>query len=113
MQTKNNLKNSNYSLILTIVQEGYLEKVMNAAKKSGCSGGTAIKGRGLNADKTKKLWFNIEPEKDIIINIVTKKNKTPVMENITKEVGIKTDGMGLCLSLPIEEIVGIEKNLDK
>ena len=112
MQEKKDDKKTKYSLILTIVQEGYLEQVMNAAKKKGCSGGTVIKGRGLSNNKAKTLGFNIEPEKDIVLNIVTNQNKKPVMETITDEVGIKTPGMGICLSLPIEEIVGIEKSLN-
>lgn len=97
-----------YHLILTIVSEGYLEQVMKAAKRAGSSGGTAIKGRGLSNNTAKILGFNIEPEKDIVLNIVTEKNKTKVMEEITKEVGIKTKGMGVCISLPVEDAVGID-----
>lgn len=104
-----NKNDKKYSLIMTIVSEGYLEDVMTSAKRAGCSGGTAIKGRGLgNAKKTKVLGFNIEPEKDIVLNIVSSDNKTKVMEEITKSVGIKTNGKGICLSLPIEEFVGFD-----
>ena len=98
-----------YSLVMTIVSEGHLEDVMTAAKKGGGSGGTSIKGRGLGfIKKTKVLGFNIEPEKDIVLNIVSSDNKTKVMEEITKSVGVKTDGKGICLSLPIEEFVGLD-----
>lgn len=98
-----------YSLVMTIVSEGHLEDVMTAAKKAGGSGGTSIKGRGLGfVKKTKVLGFNIEPEKDIVLNIVSSDNKTKVMEEITKSVGVKTDGKGICLSLPIEEFVGLD-----
>ncbi len=96
-----------YHLIITIVTEGYLEKVMSAAKKAGSSGGTALKGRGLSDNRPAKiLGFNIEPEKDIILNIVSEKDKNKVMEAITKEVGIKTRGRGVCFSLPVEEAIG-------
>jgi len=98
-----------YSLVMTIVSEGHLEDVMTAAKKAGGSGGTSIKGRGLGfIKKSKVLGFNIEPEKDIVLNIVSSDNKTKVMEEITKSVGVKTDGKGICLSLPIEEFVGLD-----
>ncbi len=106
MQEKNNEK---VHLIITIVKEGYLETVMNAAKKAGATGGTTIKGRGLNDIKRAKiLGFDIEPEKDIVFNIVSEKDKNKVMESITKEAGIKTEGLGVCFSLPVEEIVGID-----
>lgn len=106
MKNKNDIR---YHLIITIVSEGYLEKVMEAAKKAGASGGTAIKGRGLaDVKKVKILGFNIEPEKDIVLNIVSEKDKTRIMEEITKEVGIKTKGKGVCISLPVDDVVGID-----
>lgn len=106
MESKSNIK---YHLVITIVSEGYLEQVMTAAKKAGSSGGTAIKGRGLsNAKRAKILGFNIQPEKDIVLNIVSEKDKTKVMEEITKEVGIKTPGKGICISLPIDDVAGLD-----
>lgn len=104
-----NLYDRKYSLVMTIVSEGHLEDVMTAAKKEGCQGGTSIKGRGLGLlRKSKVLGFNIEPEKDVVLNIVPSKDRTKVMEEITKCVGIKTDGKGICLSLPIEEFAGLD-----
>ena len=97
-----------YQLVITIVMEGYLEQVMAAAKRAGCTGGTVIKGRGLgNIMPAKILGFNIETEKDIVLNIVQAKDKNKVMEEISKEVGIKTPGKGVCISLPVDETVGL------
>lgn len=99
----------NFYLIITIVSEGYLEQVMTAAKRAGSSGGTAIKGRGLaGKEAVKILGFNIEQEKDIVLNIVSEQDKTKVMQEITKEVGIKTKGKGVCIALPIDATVGID-----
>ena len=95
--------NKKYQLVITIVMEGYIENVMAAAKRAGATGGTVIKGRGLgNKIPTKILGFNIEPEKDIVLNIVKEEDKTRVMEEITREVGIKTPGKGVCITLPDE-----------
>ena len=107
-----NMDNTKYHLILTIVMEGYLNQVMTAAKRVGASGGTVIKGRGLaNLNPGKILGFNIEPERDIVLTIVEENMKNKVMEEITKEVGIKTPGRGVCISLPIDSAVGLtEKN---
>lgn len=97
-----------YHLVITIVSEGYLEQVMAAAKRAGCGGGTVIKGRGLgNVIPTKILGFNIEPEKDIVLNIVLEKDKNKVMEEISKEVGIKTPGKGVCIALPVSSAEGL------
>lgn len=103
-----NKSDTRYHLVITIVSEGYLEQVMTAAKRAGCSGGTVIKGRELSNNRPVKiLGFSIEPERDIVLNIVSEKDKNKVMEAITTDVGIKTKSKGVCLSLPVDNVVGI------
>ena len=93
-----------------IILEGYLEQAMAAAKKAGATGGTVIKGRGLaNLVPAKVLGFNIEPEREIILNVVDDESKTKVMEEITNSVGIKTNGKGVCIALPISDAIGLNK----
>ena len=84
-EEKMEIKDDKHHLIVTIVSEGYLENVMTAAKKAGASGGTAIKGRGLGYTKRAKiLGFNIEPERDIVLNIVKTEDKNSIMKAITE-----------------------------
>lgn len=103
-----------YHLVITVVLEGYLEQVMAAAKRAGATGGTVIKARGLaNIMPNKVLGFNIEPERELILNIVDDESKNRVMEEITKTCGIKTGGKGVCVALPISMAEGINKNINK
>ena len=96
-----------YELIVTIVLEGYIEKVMTAAKKAGATGGTSITGKGMGGKMSKKLFgFMVEPGREIVYIIVPTDIKEQVMEAITSETGIKTDGMGLCFSIPIDSVIG-------
>lgn len=99
---------SKYELLMTIVQEGYSDKVMDAAKKVGANGGTLIKGHGLG-EKNSFKFFNmtIEPEKDIVLIVCKKEDKNNIMEAILEKTGIKTEGKGVCISLPIDSCVGI------
>lgn len=99
---------SNYELVVTIVKEGYSDVVMKAAKKVGCNGGTVIEGRSLGTSRTIFMNLAIEPEKDIVLNIVKKNIKKQVMESINKEAGIKTEARGLLIALPINEVVGLQ-----
>lgn len=107
--------NNKYHLIITIVLEGYLEQAMAAAKKAGATGGTVIKGRGLaNLVPAKVLGFNIETEREVILNVVEDESKQKVMEEITSTVGIKTGGKGVCIALPISDAIGLNKyNVNK
>ena len=100
---------SNKSLIFTIVTEGYFEEVMNAAKKSGATGGTLIRGRGLQAkEATKILGISIDPEKEIVMIIVDNDIKIKVMEAINKKVGLNTAGKGICFSILVDSALGFK-----
>ena len=100
----------NYHLIVSIVQEGYADKVMSVAKKNGANGGTLIKGRGLGSKNSFKFFnMTIEPEKDIILIVCDYDSKNKIMEAILTKTGIKTEGKGMCLSLPIDNTIGIDE----
>lgn len=100
--------NKNYHLIVSIVQEGYADKVMSVAKKNGANGGTLIKGRGLGSKNSFKFFnMTIEPEKDIVLIVCDNDSKNKIMEAILEKTGIKTEGKGICLSLPIDNTIGI------
>lgn len=98
---------NNYELIVTIVKEGYSEAVMNAAKRVGATGGTVIYGRNLGSSRTILANLQVEPEKDVVLNIVKKEIKNKVMESINKETGIKSDANGILFSLPIDNVIGL------
>ena len=100
-------------LIVTIVNQGYAEKVMNEAKKGGATGGTTINGRGLENEKVIKfLNISIEPEKDIVLILVPTENKNSIMDIIVENCGLKTPGAGICFSLPVDHVVGLNKQIN-
>ena len=101
---------SRQELIVTIVNHGYSEQVMNVAKKCGANGGTLISGRGLgDGQGIKFLNISIEPEKDIILNLVSSDIKRDIMNSIVDNCGLKSPGTGICFSLPVDYVVGLNK----
>lgn len=100
---------SEYELIVTIVSEGYSDYVMSAANKEGCSGGTVIKGRSIGSHGTIFMDLSLEPEKEMVLNIVKKDIKKKVMERITKECGIKTEARGVLLSFALDNVIGLQE----
>ncbi|MBE6140763.1 MAG: hypothetical protein E7172_04435 [Firmicutes bacterium] len=96
-----------YHLIITVISEGFLEQVMKVIKKCG---GTVFKGRQLtNIIPKKIIGFNIGGEKDIILSIVKDNERHKIMSEISKIVGIKTKAKGFCISLPVEQAIGIKE----
>lgn len=99
-----------YELILIILTDGYADQVMDLARTLGATGGTLIHGKGLGAvEATKFLGVTIQPEKDIILILTEANNKHKIMEAIVEEFGLTSKGKGICFSLPVDSVVGIEE----
>lgn len=99
-------------LIITIANEGYSQDIMKAAKKGGATGGTLINGRGLDTDKMIKfLGITIEQEKDVVLIIAESEKKESIMKAIVHECGIKSAGAGICFSVPVDYVVGLNKHI--
>lgn len=102
------VKNNDYEMIMTIVNDGYTDLVMEAAKKAGARGGTILHARGTgNKDIEKFFGVMITPEKQIVIVLVPKEIKDAVIAEIYKECGINTKGQGIAFAVPVSDVVGI------
>lgn len=95
-------------MIMCIVNAGFSELVMDAAKEEGARGGTVIHARG-TANKEAEQFFHIaiQPDKDIVLILVPKDIKDNVLHAIYRNAGLKSEGMGIAFSLPVDEVVGL------
>ena len=99
---------NDYQLIITIVNDGYADKVMNIAKKNGANGGTLLKGRSIGENQSLKFFnMNIEPEKDVLLIVCHNKDKNKIMSEILEREGINKTAQGMCVSLPIDNVIGL------
>ena len=98
----------NHEAIFCIVNSGYSDAVMEAAKKLGARGGTVINARG-TASKEAETFFHItiQPEKEIVMILVPTSIKDDVLHALYKEVGLDTAGQGIAFSVPVDSVVGI------
>lgn len=92
-----------YQLLVCIVNAGFSQNVMEAARAAGARGGTIIRGRG-SANPEAEEFFNIsiQPDKEIILILVTDDIKDTVMTAVFKNSGLSTDGQGIAFSIPVE-----------
>ena len=97
-----------HEVIFCIVNSGYSDEVMDAAKKFGARGGTVINARG-TADKQAEKFFGVtvQPEKEIVMILVPKECKNDILRALYKEVGLDTPGQGIAFSAPVDSVVGI------
>ena len=102
-----------HELILCIVNTGFSETVMDAAKDKGARGGTVLHARG-TANKEAEEFFHItvQPDKEIVMILVPTKIKDDVLHAIYQSAGLKTDGQGIAFSLPVDHVVGLSSDTD-
>lgn len=103
-----------HEAIFCIVNSGYSEAVMDAAKKLGAKGGTVINARG-TAGKEAETFFHItiQPEKEIVMILVPKEIKDAVMHALYSEVGLDSAGQGIAFSVPVDSVVGLTDHTAK
>lgn len=100
--------NQKFSLVVTIVNKGFSDYVIDASRRAGASGGTIITGRGSGDYESENfLGIVIQPEKEIILTVVKNSNREKVMKTISDDLSLKEERRGFCFSLPIENISGV------
>ena len=99
-----------HEVIFCIVNAGFSDVVMDAAKEAGARGGTVIHARG-TANKEAEQFFHItiQPDKDIVMILVPQEIKEAVLHALYQNAGLKTDGQGIAFSLPVNNVVGLSK----
>ena len=100
----------NHEAIFCIVNSGHSDEVMDAAKKLGATGGTVINARG-TASKDAEAFFGVtvEPEKEIVMILVSAKKKDAILTALYENVGLSSAGQGIAFSLPVDGVVGLAK----
>ena len=98
----------NYALITAIVNQGYSEEVMNAARGAGARGGTVLHTRRIADDTAlSSMGLEIQEEREMILIVAPEEEKVAIMQAIGAQCGIKSKAQGVVLSLPIDNAIGL------
>ena len=102
------MKKFSHEVIFCVVNAGFTEAVMDAAREVGARGGTVIHARGTANSEAEKLFgIVVQPEKEIVMIIVKSEIKDNVLHALYKSVGLNTAGQGIAFSLPVDSVVGL------
>lgn len=103
------LTENKYSMIMVIVNQGFTEDVMNAARPKGASGGTVLHSRRIGHEEAMKFWkISVQEEREIVLILARKDDKLPIMQAIGEKCGMESEAQGIILSLPVDGLVGLE-----
>lgn len=104
------ISKNEYEMVMCIVNAGYADVVMDAARECGARGGTIVHGRG-TANKEAEEYFHItiQPDKDLVILVVSNEIKDRILHAVYRSAGLQTPGQGIAFSVPVNSAVGLKK----
>ena len=100
---------SKWKMITIIVNTGYSDDIMDAARKAGASGGTVTHARGTGtAEDAKFFGVTIVPEKEMIMILCESGKTQKIMDAITSLKCLDEPGIGIIYTQDVTDF----RNLD-
>lgn len=107
---ENAMQAPSHELISVIVNAGYAEDIMHAARKAGATGGTIINARGTGKEEDVKFFgITIVPEKDFLLILAAKDQAQAILEAIRATPCLSEPGMGIAFCINVECFVPLGK----
>ena len=93
------MTNYAHEVIFAIVNSGYAEDVMDAARENGARGGTILNGRGV-IDENAAAFFNIalNADKEILMLVVETELRDTILNAIYKALDMSRKAKGIAFS---------------
>ena len=107
-EEENNMDNK-WKMITVIVNTGYADDIMDAARKAGATGGTVTHARGTGtAEDAHFLGVTIVPEKEMIMILAESDKSQAIVDAISSLKCLDEPGIGIIYTQDVKEF----KNLN-
>ena len=108
-RNETDMTENEYSMIMAIVNQGFSEEVMNAARPMGASGGTVFHSRRVGTKEAMKFWkISVQEEREVVLILAQKEDTLAIMQEIGKQCGMNSKAQGIVMSLPVDGIEGLD-----
>ncbi len=103
--------NTPLQAVMTIVEKGNTDEILDFIEEQGFPRGTVIDAHG-SADKSNQIInLMIEPEKDILLIITTREEAHRLANILTKYLNLESKNSGVLAILNIQHFIGITLTL--
>ena len=110
IQTEDKSMESTHELIVAIYERGYTDMVMDAARKAGATGGTAVHAKGTGTDLARKFFgVSIAEEKELIFILARTEDRKAIMKGVMSGAGMQTEAQALVFSMPVSDLAGLRQ----
>ncbi len=97
---------SGYTLITVIVNHGYADDVMQAARKAGAKGGTILNARGTGTEKDVRFFgISLVPEKEMLLIVTAESKVQAILDAVNAVPRLCEPGGGVAFSMNVERFI--------
>lgn len=96
-----------YKLVVAIVQRGYSDEAINAARSAGANGAVILTGKGQGESERKFFGFQVNPENETVLILVKEEICVPVVKAIYGAVDYRSAARGMVFVLPVSYVSGM------
>ena len=97
-----------HELIVIILNQNYMDDVMNAARSAGAPGGTVLHAKGTGAGYAEKFFgVSLAEEKDVVLIAAKAGNKAAIMQTVAEKAGPDMPAGAIAFSLPVSAVAGL------
>lgn len=108
IEEESSLKETEFELLVTIANAGYIETIMDAARSADAPGGTVIHAKGTGMEHARKfLGISLAEEKEMIFIVVRTGQKNDIMKAIMEQAGTGSPAGAVVFSLPVTSTAGL------
>ena len=98
------MTDATHTLISIIVNAGFAEDAMAAARKAGAGGGTIINARGTGREEDEKFFgITIVPEKEMLLILAEKSKADAILEAVRSLPCLQTKGIGITYCIDVND----------
>lgn len=102
------LKDTKHELLVVVANQGYIETIMDAARRGKAAGGTVIHAKGTGMEGAEKfLGVSLATEKELALIVVRHEDKNAVMSAIMEDAGLESRAKAIVFSLPVTRTAGL------
>ena len=97
-----------HELIMAIMNEGYSDTVMDAARSAGAGGGTVLHAKGTQPGESSQFFgLSIAEEKEMLLILTAAGDRSRIMRAVMDHAGVQSPAHTVMFSLPVESVAGL------
>lgn len=105
-------RHTDYELIIAVTNRGFIDEVVEAARSANAVGGTVLHARAVGEKDAEKFFgITVHPERELLLILADSRQRTEIMQSITKKTGLKTEAKTVTFSLPVSAVEGLGEPL--